>query len=230
MIMKKIFSSSLILAVIAITIAGCLKDKGFQDNKYGINDPDKSAISVGFPLAKNAKNTKGLDVSATPQVFDDIVVINLNSSAPAKQDIHITLVVNPSLITNYNAATGATMQVLTAGQYTVPLTATIPAGSTLVKIPITVPSTTSLSATASYGIGLSIASVDGGYLIAQNQKDLLVEIVIKNKYDGKYHLRGFHNRPGLDAPYDETVYMITSGPNSIAMWWPANGASRIHIL
>ena len=116
------------------------------------------------------------------------------------------------------------MQVMPSNLYSLPLTVTIPAGETLVRVPVTVTSTNTLSSTATYGIGITISSVDGGLLIAENQKNLLIEIAIKNKWDGRYRLRGYHNRPGLSAPYNEEVYMITSGANSVNMWWPALGA------
>jgi hypothetical protein len=38
--MKKIISSSLILAILAVAFTGCLKDKNFDNHTLGLNDPD----------------------------------------------------------------------------------------------------------------------------------------------------------------------------------------------
>src|SRR5882724_9708803 len=103
--MKKIFIASVLLAAFgALLLTGCLKDKGFEDHKYGINDPDTQPVGVGFPLAAKAKNTIGLDVSATTQVVNDIVFVNLESGKPAPSDIQVTLVLNSALVTAYNTA------------------------------------------------------------------------------------------------------------------------------
>jgi hypothetical protein len=224
--MKKIIASSLLLVTMAFAFSGCLKDKGFENNQYGINDPDNQPPGVGFPLGANKKNGFGLDVSGAAQLVNGLVYVNLEAGTPAASDITITLEdKSTELVTAYNVANGTNIQVLSPALYSIPsLTLIIPAGQRSVQIPITVASTLTLDPNKSYGVALRIASVSNNLKIASNLRDLLIEFSIKNKYDGKYNLRGFHNRPGLDAPYDETVLMITSGPNSIAMFWPSLGA------
>jgi hypothetical protein len=223
--MKKILVSSLIISALSLGLTSCLKDKGFENNEYGINDPDTQPPGVGFPLAASAKYTVGLDVSSTPQVVNDVVYVNLEAGSPAPADIQITLTINDALRTAYNTANGTNILALSPTLYSVATTMTIPAGARNVQIPITVSNTTGLNPNSSYAVGITIASVTGNYTIASNLKNLLLEFTIKNKYDGKYQLRGFHNRPTLDLPYDETVLMITSGPNSVYMFWPALGAA-----
>jgi hypothetical protein len=51
-------------------------------------------------------------------------------------------------------------------------------------------------------------------------------ISVKNKYDGVYHLKGFYTRtdnPPYNGPYETDVEMVTTGPNSVAMYWPDFG-------
>jgi hypothetical protein len=223
--MKRIFLSSVLFASLGLLLTGCLKDKGFDNGEYGINDPDTQPPGVGFPLAASAKYTVGLDVSATAQVVNDVVYVNLESGSPAPADVQITLTLNDALRTAYNTTNGTNILALSSTLYNVATTMTIPAGARNVQIPITVSNTTGLDPNASYGVGITISDVSGNYTIARNLKNLLLEFTIKNKYDGKYQLTGFHNRPGLDLPYDETVLMITSGPSSVYMFWPALGAA-----
>jgi hypothetical protein len=242
--MKKILSSSLILATMAVAFTGCLKDKGFDNHTYGINDPDLQPPGVGFPLALNEKNTVGLDAGITTnQVINNVVWVNLEGGSPAKSDVHVTLVLNThnaaltGLMDLYNALHGT--NILDAvGFYNVALTLTIPAGATGGNIPINVPSTVAMDPNNTYGIGLTITGVDGGYRIASNLKDLLVEITVKNKYDGVYSIQsGFVQRytgpgapvccDGLTGPLgaqNPDVLLYTAGSNRVQI---ANSASAI---
>jgi len=223
--MKKIFLASVLsTALVGLLLTGCLKDKGFDNHTYGINDPDTQPAGVGFPLGTGAKakNSYGLNVSASTQVVNDLVYVNLESGNPAPADIQVTLQINNSVISSYNTANGANIQVLPTALYTIPsLTLTIPAGQRNVKVPVNVLSTISLNPNLAYGIGLSIVSATGNVVVAGNLKDLLIEFSIKNKYDGKYNLKGVHNRSPYLFPFNLTVHMITTGPNSVALWNPA---------
>jgi hypothetical protein len=223
--MKKIIVSFLSIAAVAVALTGCLKDKGFENGTYGINDPDTQPPGVGFPLGASEKVNYGLDVSATTQTVNNMVYVNLESGTPASSDVHITLTNNTAaLLTAYNAAHGTTIQALPTALYNVALTMTIPAGGRNVQVPLNITNTTSLNPNIQYAVGLTISTVDGGYKIADNLKNLLIIFGVKNKYDGRYRLKGYHNRPGLDAPYNEIVNMETTGPNSVTMGWPANGS------
>lgn len=222
--MKRILFSSVLVATLGFLLTGCLKDKGFDDYQYGINDPDTQPPGVGFAKGTRAKNTVGLNVSATTQTINDIVYVNLNAGNPAPSDITVTLTnTSAALVAAYNTANGTNIQVLDPSAYNVPLTLTIPAGQRNIQVPITVPSTMTLDPTKSFGIGLTISSVTGNYQIAENQKNLFVELTIKNKYDGKYRLTGYHNRVPYTFPYDVEIHMVTEGPNSVAFYWPEVG-------
>jgi hypothetical protein len=218
--MKKIFIASVLSAALAsLILTGCLKDKGFDNHEYGINDPDTQPAGVGFPLGAKAKNTVGLNVSATTQIVNDVVYVNLESGSAAPSDITITLALNSPLITAYNTANGTNILILSPVLYNLPsLTLTIPAGQRNVQVPINVLSTTTLDPNQTYGVGLTITAVSGNFKIAENLKNLLIEFTIKNKYDGKYNLKGVHNRAPYLFPYNLTVGMITTGAASVAMY------------
>ncbi len=224
--MKKILLKSALFAAFAMMVTGCLKDKGFEDHEYGINDPDASPAGIGFPLGSKAANIVGIEVSGNPQIISTEPVITLFSGDPAPSDINITLTLNPGLVAAYNAANSTNVLDLPTNLYSFQtLNVVLPAGERMVKVPMTITSSTSLDPTKAYGVGLTISSADAGYTIAENFKNLLLIFNIKNKYDGIYKLYGFHNRPGLDAPYKNiTVHMVTTGPDKVKMYWPALGA------
>ena len=75
--MKKIISSTLILAALAVSFTGCLKDKGFENHTYGINDPDTQPPGVGFPKAVASKVTIGVELDPNPQTVNDLVFVNV---------------------------------------------------------------------------------------------------------------------------------------------------------
>jgi len=230
--MKRIISSSLLLAALVVAFTGCLKDKGFDNRTYGINDPDTQPPGVGFPLAASTKNTVGLDAGvATNQAINNVVFVNLETGTAAKSDVHVTLVLNDALRTAYNTANGTSILAFPAAQYNVALNVLIPAGATGGQVAFNIPSTVPLDPSNSYGVGLTISSVDGGYLIAKNLKDLFLEFTLKNKYDGNYKLD--LNSQGWaaygiasDANFytwgsngdGTSIFMITGGPNNVRLY------------
>jgi len=208
---------------VALLLTSCLKDKGFENGTYGINDPDSQPPGVGFPRAAAAKYTVGIDLSATAQVVNGVVYVNLESGVPAPSDVVVTLRLNDALRTAYNTANSTNILALSPSLFNVGLSVTIPAGQRNGQIPITFPNTSTLNPNNSYGIGISIASVTGGYKVASNLDDLLIEVTVKNKYDGVYELKGYHNRAPYTFPFTTEVEMWTTGPSSVAMFWPDGG-------
>ena len=221
--MKKLIFASTLFTALAFMLTGCLKDKGFDNGTYGINDPDTQPPGIGFPRALAAKYTLGVDLTSTPQSVGGVLFVNVNSGQPVSSDVTVTLQLNDALRTAYNTANGTNMLAMPANLYSFPLTITIPAGARNAEIPLNISSTASLDPNNSYGIGVSIVSVTGGYTIAGNMKNLLIEIGLKNKYDGLYELRGQHNRSPYTFHFVTDVEMHTTGPSSVAMFFLLGG-------
>jgi hypothetical protein len=219
--MKKVKLIALALTAMVIAGTGCLKDKGFDNNEYGINDPDASAPGVGFNLGIKYKNTAGINVADTPQVISGVVNVSLFSGKPAPADVHVTLQVVPTIVTDYNTANGTTIDIFDQSLFTLSATdVVIPKGTNVALVTVTVPTTVALDPLKTYGIGLKISSADAGYTIASNHDEILVEVGLKNKYDGVYNMKGHHNRVPYTFDYDVEEYMITAGPSSVAFYWP----------
>jgi hypothetical protein len=226
--MKKIISSSLLLFALAVVFTGCLKDKGFDNRSYGINDPDTQAPGVGFPLGSRPKNDYGLDVSASPQTVPGLVYINLEAGNPAKSNVNITISNNTTALLNaYNLANGTNILALPTTVWSVPTSLVIPAGGRNIQDIITISNTTSLNPNNQYAIGLTITAVDGGYKIAENLKNLFIVFSVKNKYDGKYSMNGRFYHPSLQADFAPhitfNVECHTAGPNNVVVYWPLYG-------
>ena len=232
--MKKIILASAFITALSLAFTGCLKDKGFENQKYGINDPDTQPPGVGFAFGSKSKNDVGLDVTTVIQTINDLVYINLEAGKPAASDIKITLSnTTATLLAAYNTANGTSIQALPLALYNVATTLIIPAGGRNVQVPLNITNTTSLDPNVQYAIGLTITAVDGGYTIASNLKNLFIVFGVKNAYDGKYSLRGqFHHPVGANPPanFTTTVEMRTTGPNTVKMYWPTIAAYASPII
>lgn len=226
--MKRIFLTTSLFAALTVMFTSCLKDKGFEDGTYGINDPDTQPPGVGFPLSArtNFLNTAGVNVSATAQAVNGIIYVKLLTGNVAATDVHVTIAVNDALRTAYNAANNPDIELLPANLYTLPLTITIPAGQMFAEIPITISNTTGLDPNKTYGVGITITAVDGGYTIAENLKNLLIQFTIKNQYHGRYQATGYFYHPSVSRPVNEEKDVLTAGAQSVDVFLGDLGTSN----
>ncbi|GEM_PF-404708 len=222
--MKKIIVGSFFLTVLSFVFTGCLKDKGFDNYEYGINDPDTQPPGVGFPFGSKAKNDVGVDVSGSVQTIENLVYVNLEAGTTPSADINVTISNNTTaLLTAYNTANGTAIQALPTALWNVATTITIPAGGRNATVPLNITSTLSLDPNVQYAVGLTITAADGNYKIAENLKNLFIVIGVKNQYDGKYTMKGQFYHPSLQpdfGPHTLSVELHTSGPNSVRLYWP----------
>jgi hypothetical protein len=222
--MRKVLFFTLAASVV-FTMAGCLKDQKFEDQEYQTVIGDAAAKGIAFPEAsKSAFISRGVERMTTPQVVQG-PLLALEQEGKAASDVKVTI-----SFANSNAlvtAADPTWIPLTVTQFSLnTTTVTIPAGASISDfLKVSVTNAFVLDPTKTYGVGLTISAVDGGYTIAANQKNIVVSFNIKNKYDGIYRLKGWHNRtsPDYTKPYDVTVHLITTGPNSVSMWYPDPG-------
>lgn len=228
--MKKI---SLILIAFTVVLAtGCMKDKGFDNQEYGIKDPSGSSTpGVGFNLKGGAGFIRpiGLDVSSTPQTIGvENVTIGYYANSNAPKDINVSIALDPSIVDDYNATNGTTIQVLDPSVYTITSqNLVIGAGKQNVAIDMIVNSTLTLNPSTTYAIAFRIVNVDNGVKIASNMDKNLLIFNIKNKYDGRYEVVFTNVHPTLNPTGlggTTEVEMWTSGPNSVKIYWPAPAA------
>jgi hypothetical protein len=117
-----------------------------------------------------------------------------------------------------------------AAQYNVSLTITIKAGSDSGQVAFNIPSTVPLDPSSSYGVGLSITSVTGGYTIAKNLKDLFLEFTLKNKYDGTYACKIRTQGWAAYGITDEPVFYDWGPANSASIWLFTGGPDQVRVF
>ncbi|MDB5205112.1 MAG: hypothetical protein JWR72_187 [Flavisolibacter sp.] len=220
--MKKLSSISALAIAALVTVAGCLKDKGFENGEYGTQI--KEVKGVAFPQSASSPVVIGVNALSTTQTIDG-PIITLEQDGKAASDVQVTLQLNNALVT----AAGYTVLPISA-YTTTPLIVTIPAGQKTATVKITFPNSAALDPNLTYGLGFTIASVSGGYTIASNQKEIVFGFNVKNKYDGNYTLRiktrgwaafGISEDlpgtwPSITGGY--SIGMVTGGPNSVRLY------------
>jgi hypothetical protein len=204
-----------------------LKDKDFDAQRYGLQIQEIKGVA--FPNANASPLSYGLDASSSPQTVNDLLFLTLETGSVAETDVNVTITNTTGtqaagLIAAYNAANGTNVQVLQSNLWSIPFNATIPAGQKSLMLPLTITNTSGLNPNLAYGIALTISSASSGYQVAENQKTVLVIFSIKNKYDGRYTLTGFHNRTPYTYPYEVEMHLVTTGPSSVIYYWPDVGS------
>lgn len=201
------------LFALLFAVAGCLKDKGFEDQQYGIQVASDKAVA--FPQTSSSPVVVGITGQPAPVVVGGPLLAIEDASAPAS-NVTVKLAYDQDLV----VAEG--LVPLPAGTFSLnTLDAVIPAGSkTFEDLKLTITNSDALDPNIKYGVGFKIVSVDQGYKIAANQSGMIIGFAIKNKYDGIYNLKGYHNRVPYTFPYDTEVHLITTGPSTVIFYWP----------
>ena len=212
--MKKISIFSFLSALLLTALTGCLKDKDYDEHKYGMYSNDSR--SVGFIRAAASPLVVGITGQARPVTVSGPTITINGTNQPAASDITINIVEDATLVT----AAGLTP--LPQGTYSInTLVPTIAAGDSFTRqLQITVEESDQLNPNISYGIGYRIETATAGYTVTRNMSEVVVGFAIKNKYDGVYTLQGYHNRAPYDFPYNTEIELRTVAPNAVAFFWP----------
>lgn len=212
--MKRIYF--LAMAALSLSMTGCLKDDGFDENKTGL----KTNNNDRFITVLNAYETKGVTVQGifTTPVEEQLEAFTLSLTGPSyDKDVQVTLTVAPSMVTAHNAENGTSYEVLPATAYVLPATVTIPAGQSYAVVPIILKKG-AMDATKSYAVGAQVTAVsDPNIKLASNTKRFLLAILLKNIYDGDYLATGHFEHPTSPRDFDELeVSLATVGATSVS--------------
>jgi Domain of unknown function (DUF1735) len=211
--MKKISLLFALAGILLFAGTGCLKDEGFEANEYGISVAEIKAVA--FPQAPKSPVVVGITGQSAPLVVDG-PFLTIEGEGTAAADVTAKLEFSDAVVT----AKGLTP--LPAGTYTLStMDAVIKAGEkSTTALKLTITKSDVLDPSISYGVGILIKAVDGGYKIAANLSQVIIGFTIKNRYDGVYQLTGYHNRVPYTFPYDTEIHLVTTGPNSVIFYWP----------
>lgn len=160
---------------------------------------------------------------------------DVSNNAELNRTMNVTIIDDTAALRAYSIANSANLVYLPAAFYTIkpgtPKTGgtggrfnvVMNPGEFAKPIDIVIPNATVLDPSTKYGLAFTITAADADGVISFN-RTVVVEIGAKNNYDGEYNLRGYHNRPGFQFIYDQTIHMITTGASSVIFYWPLAGS------
>ncbi|MEO6671576.1 MAG: DUF1735 domain-containing protein [Ferruginibacter sp.] len=186
--------------------AGCLKDKTLEV------DDNTNRVITEFTNGDSATlNTLALVVSTGFQETN-LTEVRIIPRADAKQNVEITIELNPGLVDSYNAANGTTYEVPPGSVYSFTdhnYTLTPSARAANVKISVDPSSFVGNE----YALGFTITSVSNGSIGLK--KDYLVELKAKNAYDGDYYATGYFYHPTAAREIDQPKTLSTLTASSV---------------
>jgi hypothetical protein len=193
-----------------------------QDNVFGNITPNTERPIIEF---SDPHGFKSIAVDyGTSYVDLDITDIRFMIRTYVTQNATAKIIIDPGVVYDYNDNNGTSYNVVAATLYSlVDNEFTLSANER--SKPVRLHIKPSDIANGQNAIGISIAEVQGGE-VSRIAGSLVIAVSVKNKYDGIYHLKGFYTRTDMAAynnPFETEVQMITTGPNSVAMFWTDGG-------
>lgn len=233
--MKKYFALlNFIIATFCFTTVGCLKDKDFDDGSIQsthTNGSSPQVIEIRL-TATNASNffTLGVD-NSTSDTTVNLVPINLATTSPAREDIHVTVALDSTLVNAYDTANAAMYATPASSLFSiVDPVVTIPKGSHTGYVQIKFKPSDFLG--GNWALGFRITAIqESGYTISGNLSTGITVIIVKNQYDGTYHSTGYLYHPSAPRAIDEIKQLTTISANSVACGFgDLGGAGYVALL
>lgn len=206
--------------IFILGLASCLKDENVENQKYGLINLNQGKI---IEIPRKSAEPRGVSLESKNELLNlDFLKVHLSAEHPASEDIKVTVNLDQSqtVIDDYNAEHGTTLELLTPDLYQLPnaLEITIPKGSKDAYLKLNInPST--LDPVKTYAIFFKITDVDKEqYVISGNYNQELITISVKNEWHATYKVTGFCFHPTAPRPIDETKDLTTLGP--VTMYAP----------
>ena len=215
---------------------------------FGCKKPDiaEQATGKGQTIVRMSPGSGfklvSIDLANTAQTFS---IADIYRDAPGEAALNSTSKVviteNASIITAYNAAHNTNYIPLPASAFTIDpanpkvgsdYTLTFGAGEFYKQLKITIPNATVLDPNKKYAFGFMIASVDNNGKISASDNELVVEVGLKNKWDGLYTVTGTMvdlTSATLTGNYPLTWELRTTGSNTLAVFDKSSGTQTHYI-
>lgn len=205
--MKSILKLVTVVFSLLLVLQSCTKDKGFEKNEYGINMVNKGTVGFARGTSDTTPVVYPLPI-ATTTYTDNAVLLVLENTEALSGDVVVTISRNPGLLTKVPG-----LAAVPATAFTIPATITVKGGTNLVILPITYANSSLLTVGNFYGIGLTITTVNSAG-VSIDRKNLLMEVTLKNQYDGVYKANGYFYHPSSPrAILNKIVDVTTVGAN-----------------
>jgi Domain of unknown function (DUF1735) len=183
------------------------------------------------------KRTVNIDLVNTSQVLNMVDIRrNIPNEAELNKTMKIIVKDDPGAVSDYNAANGTTFIPIPAAQFTIDpsnpkvgtdYTITMNPGEFAKWLRFTIPNALAIDLNKQYAFGFTISTADAGGKVSNVDKTIVVEVGVKNDYDGLYNLKGFFFHPtnaALIGPYNvNDIELQTTGKFTNVMYWRAAG-------
>lgn len=232
---KRTFKLLLMISAAALVV-GCRKP-AIPEQAEG-----KGATIVRIPPG-NGFRLSAIDLVTTSQAFG---VLDVYRDAPGEAALNSTTKVviteDASVITAYNTAHGSTYIPLPATAFTVDpsnpktgndYTLTFNPGEFYRQLKIVVPNATVLDPNKKYALGFTISSVDNNGKVSATENQVVVEVGLKNKWDGVYTVNGTMvdlTTATITGTYPLSWELKTTGANTLAVFDKGRGTQTHNIL
>jgi Domain of unknown function (DUF1735) len=170
-----------------------------------------------------------IELVSTVQVLN---MVDIRRDIPNESELNKTMKVivkdDPGAVSDYNAANGKSLIPIPAAQYLIDpsnpkvgtdYTITMNPGEFAKWLKFSIPNALALDLNKSYAFGFSISSVDAGGKISNSAKKIVVEVGVKNQWDGVYRLKGkfyLHPTYAAFAAYEtDKIELHTAGATTL---------------
>lgn len=205
--------------IFAVSLAGCLKDKDFDNGLIQSvhSKGDQKIVEISLtPTSTSNFYFLSIDASGTDTTIN-LIPVTLSSASPATEDVHVTLKIDSAVVNSYNEANGTSYTLPPSSAYSIiNNVVTIPKGSNTGFLQVKFKSADFSQGALAFGF--SITNADAGAIVSGNLSTGVVAIGVKNKYDGVYVVTGTLTdaaNPSITGPYPWNVSLITSGPSQV---------------
>jgi hypothetical protein len=196
---------------------------------------DRGQTTVKFITAANDNGTnynlETINLASTPQTLG---VVDLRRDVPNEAELNKTMTVkikdDPAAIARFNVINQSNLVALPSNAYTIdaanPLsggeyTVTFAPGEFSKRLKIVIPNASALDLSKRYALAFTIVNAVTGAdgKVSMENRTTVVEIGLKNKWDGVYKLSGSTlragdpDKTGTFAPIE--MALITTSPNSV---------------
>ncbi|OZI07791.1 hypothetical protein BWI93_12545 [Siphonobacter sp. BAB-5385] len=213
--------------LLASGFSSCLKDEAALD-------PDNSVNVIEFKNPSNFVSPYGSKYSLYSRAFDLAtendypITVSYSGAHVAPQDITVNLGTDPTALTQYNTEQQAHYDLIPSSLYTLPASVVIPKGQRTATVNLKVKSS-SFDFTKNYVLPIQIQSTSSG-TVSGNFGTILLNVSVKNKYDGRYRVTNITFRHTTNAAFSantpRTRDLVTLSANSNYLFDPnLNGGS-----
>lgn len=233
--MKKL--QFLSFAAVILLATSCLKDSVEQpNNSQGGNDNEVKGVYFSKGKGPYVPGVKAaVELSSLPQPLQ--FTVGLAASALQSTSVDFTMALNSEAANKLRDTLigqgfdPATVEVLDPSLISFPTSGTVDAGKWVDSIDIAL-NTSTLNAENVYVFAISLTGANNGFQVATGGLGTICyQLTVKNRMDGRYSIKGYHNRAPYNFLYEESTTdpselvfdMITTGPNSVVYYWIAGG-------